>query len=84
MAGRRVDGARNGLRLRIVQSDDFSSALASDNAQHATGTSQDDGTPAENPSDTSMATVHLGPRVSARPLFFLHSQTAHPSEYIDR
>src|SRR5688500_10086693 len=37
-------------------------APASDNAQHAAGTSQDDGTPAENPSDTSMATVHLGPR----------------------
>jgi len=39
------------------------------NAQFAAGTSQDDGTPAENPSDASMATVHLGPRLWARPLF---------------
>ena len=40
---------------------------ASDNAQNASGTSQDDGTPAENPSDASMATVHLRPRLTARP-----------------
>ncbi len=43
---------------------------ASNNAQHAAGTSQDDGTPAENPSDTSMATVHLGPPLAGAASFF--------------
>ena len=43
--------------------------IASDNAQHVAGTSQDDGTPAENPSDASLATVHLGRAFGAA--FFL-------------
>ena len=46
-------------------------------AQFAAGTSQDDGTPAENPSDTSMAAVHLGPRFWARPLFLSEQWSLH-------
>jgi hypothetical protein len=44
-------------------------AIESNNVQFAAWTSQDDGAPAEIPSDTTKVAVHLGPRI-ARPFFY--------------